>query len=320
MNAASDGAKVGAGASSWSVGRDDNRAKPLSVTIKAAAAHHESTPSNVAPPCPRRRPLHPWLHRLRARAVLHRRPGRVHHVQLQRGRRLQHQVGEILAERRLQRAGGGGRPKNVCRRDCVSRLFFPRRCGCKLFLFRTYTQCFTADNCTMTIPFNGTGITLFVAIDYGDIYNTSISLDGAPPANHFAYNSANVEGYNFTLYDVQGLAWTPHSLSVALAPGVSRLLFDYAAVTGDAPSHSKGSGAAAAAATAPSAFLSAVIGALVLAARRSLWRLQKVSPPNACHSVSSLLLVRLWLIVVRTHSFVHARGHSLPKHNSGYCF
>ncbi|KAJ7058226.1 hypothetical protein C8F01DRAFT_312211 [Mycena amicta] len=108
----------------------------------------------------------------------------------------------------------------------------------------SYTQCLTSDHCSLTIPFNGTGITLFVAIDYGDIYNTSISLDGGPPTNHFAYNQPNVEAYNFTLYDIQNLTWTTHSLRVALEPGVSRLLFDYAAVTGDAPPSRSGSRAA----------------------------------------------------------------------------
>ncbi|KAF7297100.1 hypothetical protein MIND_00942900 [Mycena indigotica] len=88
----------------------------------------------------------------------------------------------------------------------------------------------------LTIPFNGTGITLCVAIDYGDIYNTSISLDGRAAENHFAYNQPNIEAYNFTLYNIQNLTWTTHTLVVALEPGVSRLLFDYAAVTGDAPS------------------------------------------------------------------------------------
>ncbi|KAJ7160912.1 hypothetical protein C8R46DRAFT_1194314 [Mycena filopes] len=101
----------------------------------------------------------------------------------------------------------------------------------------SYTQCYPADHCTITIPFNGTGITLFVAMDFGDIYNTSISLDGAPGTNHFTYqnDSKAGSGYNMSLYDIQGLNWTTHSLKVALEPGVSRLLFDYAAVTGDKP-------------------------------------------------------------------------------------
>ncbi|KAJ7756183.1 hypothetical protein B0H16DRAFT_1538932 [Mycena metata] len=100
----------------------------------------------------------------------------------------------------------------------------------------SYTQCYPEDHCTITIPFNGTGITLFVAMDFGDIYNTSISLDGAPGTNHFTYqNDSKASGYNMTLYDIQGLNWNTHSLKVGLEPGVSRLLFDYAAVTGDKP-------------------------------------------------------------------------------------
>ncbi|KAJ7026697.1 hypothetical protein C8F04DRAFT_103979 [Mycena alexandri] len=100
----------------------------------------------------------------------------------------------------------------------------------------SYTQCYPEDHCTITIPFNGTGITLLVAMDFGDIYNTSISLDDAPGTNHFTYqNDSKASGYNMTLYDIQGLTWTTHSLKVGLEPGVSRLLFDYAAVTGDKP-------------------------------------------------------------------------------------
>jgi hypothetical protein len=81
----------------------------------------------------------------------------------------------------------------------------------------------------------GTGITLYVAQDIGDIYNTSISLDGGPATNYFAYNDikAQIEAYNATLYDIQGLNWITHSLRVEL--NGSRLLFDYAAVTGDQP-------------------------------------------------------------------------------------
>ncbi|KAJ7931107.1 hypothetical protein B0H13DRAFT_1959033, partial [Mycena leptocephala] len=99
----------------------------------------------------------------------------------------------------------------------------------------SYTQCYPSDHCSLTIPFNGTGITLYVAQDIGDIYNTSISLDGGPATNHFAYNDikAQVEAYNATLYDIQGLNWITHSLRVEL--NGSRLLFDYAAVTGDQP-------------------------------------------------------------------------------------
>ncbi|KAJ7115562.1 hypothetical protein C8R43DRAFT_124267 [Mycena crocata] len=99
----------------------------------------------------------------------------------------------------------------------------------------SYTQCYLSDHCSLTIPFNGTGITLFVAQDVGDIYNTSISLDGGPSTIHFAYQAdVKVEAYNLSLYDVQGLDWTTHSLKVELAG--MRLLFDYAAVTGDKPS------------------------------------------------------------------------------------
>ncbi|KAJ7452184.1 hypothetical protein B0H11DRAFT_2074681 [Mycena galericulata] len=106
----------------------------------------------------------------------------------------------------------------------------------------TYTQCETSDHCSMTIPFNGTGITLFVAQDVGDIYNTSISLDNGPATNHFAYTppNATAEAYNVSLYDIQGLDSTTHSLKVELAPGVSRLLFDYAAVTGNQTSKPSG--------------------------------------------------------------------------------
>ncbi|KAJ7619367.1 hypothetical protein FB45DRAFT_930585 [Roridomyces roridus] len=102
----------------------------------------------------------------------------------------------------------------------------------------TYTTCYTSDHCTLTIPFNGTGITLFVPQDVGDIYNTSISLDGGPPSVHFAYTppNATAEAYNVTLYDIQNLEWTTHSLQVELIG--MRLIFDFAAVTGDQPTSS----------------------------------------------------------------------------------
>jgi hypothetical protein len=75
-------------------------------------------------------------------------------------------------------------------------------------------------------------------MDLGDIYNTTVSLDGAPSSIHFSYqNDSHTDGprYNMSLYDIQGLAWTTHTVKVELAQGVSRLLFDYAAVTGDKP-------------------------------------------------------------------------------------
>ncbi|KAJ7353395.1 hypothetical protein DFH08DRAFT_856730 [Mycena albidolilacea] len=120
------------------------------------------------------------------------------------------------------------------------------------FLFdktASYTQCYPSDHCSITIPFNGTGITLYVAQDIGDIYNTTISLDNGPATNHFAYNDikAQVEAYNATLYDIQGLNWTTHTVRVELDPSGSRLLFDYAAVAGDQPPGRNGAAAAAAA-------------------------------------------------------------------------
>jgi hypothetical protein len=93
----------------------------------------------------------------------------------------------------------------------------------------------------------GTGINLFVAQDNGDIYNTTISLDDGPRANHFAYTppkgyGSDVEvAYNLSLYDVQNLEDTTHTVNIQLDKGVSRLLFDYAAVTGDAPATRVGS-------------------------------------------------------------------------------
>jgi hypothetical protein len=83
----------------------------------------------------------------------------------------------------------------------------------------------------------GTGITLFVAQDVGDIYNVTVSLDGGPSTIHVAYQpNVKMEAYNLSLYDVQGLEWTTHTVKVGLAPEGKRLLFDYAAVTGDKPS------------------------------------------------------------------------------------
>lgn len=89
----------------------------------------------------------------------------------------------------------------------------------------------------------GTGITLYVAQDRGDIYNTTISLDGGPRVNHVAYTFANLStaAYNLSLYDVQNLEYTIHTVNVKLDNSVTNLLFDYAVVTGDTPLSRSGS-------------------------------------------------------------------------------
>ncbi|KAJ7468464.1 hypothetical protein FB451DRAFT_1256289 [Mycena latifolia] len=133
----------------------------------------------------------------------------------------------------------------------------------------TYTTCYTSDHCSFTIPFNGTGITLFVAQDFGDIYNASISLDGAPSTIHFAYNKENVEAYNATLYDIQGLNWTTHTVKVELAPDGMRLLWDYAAVTGDKPAGNSGAATIGNSAAMTTSLASLMVLALAFGA--SLW-------------------------------------------------
>ena len=85
---------------------------------------------------------------------------------------------------------------------------------------------------------SGTGITLYVAQDVGDIYNTTISLDGGPRTIHWAYSPPDSKDsrYNITLYDIQSLPDAAHTVNVKLVPGITRLLFDYAAVTGESAS------------------------------------------------------------------------------------
>ncbi|KAF9460187.1 hypothetical protein BDZ94DRAFT_1324260 [Collybia nuda] len=127
----------------------------------------------------------------------------------------------------------------------------------------SYTQCSSSDNCIMEIPFNGTGITLFVAQDRGDIYNTTISLDGGPRENHFAYTPPNAtQAYNVTLYDIQNLEHTMHTVNVGLDKGVSRLLFDFAVVSGDAPPTRLGSSEVGRGMVGTGTLLGVVVGVL----------------------------------------------------------
>ncbi|KAJ6598676.1 hypothetical protein B0H10DRAFT_732150 [Mycena sp. CBHHK59/15] len=181
--------------------------------------------------------------------------------QLQRGRRVHQEMAPLLAA--IQRPRGRGRCGQVCRWHCNVYPMLDLRPLHHVNPIQWFVDPFLAVPRPTAL---GTGITLFVAQDPGDIYNTSISLDGGPASIHFAYSPPNntAEAYNLTLYDIQGLQATTHPLLVGLAPGVSRLLFDYAAVTGDQPAV-RASGAAVV--TVPSSIMVVVV-ALAFAALR----------------------------------------------------
>ncbi|KAH0830352.1 hypothetical protein J3R83DRAFT_1746 [Lanmaoa asiatica] len=98
-----------------------------------------------------------------------------------------------------------------------------------------YAACFDSDTCLLTVPFTGSGITVYV-YQAGPVgINASITIDtvhaktnvlSAPPAP--AYEIANV-----SMFDVQQLPSGPHTLSLLinnLSGSYSGMMFDYAYV------------------------------------------------------------------------------------------
>ncbi|KIJ63299.1 hypothetical protein HYDPIDRAFT_41144 [Hydnomerulius pinastri MD-312] len=98
-----------------------------------------------------------------------------------------------------------------------------------------YAACFDTDSCLLTVPFTGSGITVYV-YQAGPVgINASITIDGAhaattvlnaPPAP--AYEIANV-----SMFNVQQLQTGPHTLSLLindLFGSYSGMMFDYAYV------------------------------------------------------------------------------------------
>ncbi|KAF8842529.1 hypothetical protein BDN67DRAFT_965641 [Paxillus ammoniavirescens] len=98
-----------------------------------------------------------------------------------------------------------------------------------------YAACFDTDSCLLTVPFTGSGITVYV-YQAGPVgINASITIDGAhaetnvlnaPPGP--AYQVANV-----SMFDVQQLLSGPHTLQLLindLFGSYSGMMFDYAYV------------------------------------------------------------------------------------------
>ncbi|KAG8217278.1 hypothetical protein J3R82DRAFT_5372 [Butyriboletus roseoflavus] len=98
-----------------------------------------------------------------------------------------------------------------------------------------YAACFDTDTCLLTVPFTGSGITVY-AYQAGPVgINASITIDGAyaqtnvlsaPPAP--AYEIANV-----SMFNVQQLPSGPHTLNLLindLSGSYSGMMFDYAYV------------------------------------------------------------------------------------------
>jgi len=103
------------------------------------------------------------------------------------------------------------------------------------------SDCKTSDACQMRVPFEGSGITLYVAHG-GDNVNASITLDGNSSSTTVTtiLESGNpVETYNVSLYNVQSLPYGSHVITVLLLDltgGIgSSCWFDYAMVN-DTPS------------------------------------------------------------------------------------
>ncbi|KAL4065232.1 hypothetical protein J3A83DRAFT_4265379 [Scleroderma citrinum] len=96
-----------------------------------------------------------------------------------------------------------------------------------------YAACFSTDDCILTIPFTGSGITIFV-YQAGPVgINASFAVDGshaqtkvlsAPPA-------PNYEIANVSMFDVQQLLSGPHTASLTvndLFGSYSGMMWDYA--------------------------------------------------------------------------------------------
>ncbi|KAH7920454.1 hypothetical protein BV22DRAFT_802645 [Leucogyrophana mollusca] len=82
----------------------------------------------------------------------------------------------------------------------------------------TLAQCGTDDNCELSIPFTGTGITIYV-LQTGPIgVSVSAVVDGGQPTTHTLSGPTgpNYQSTNMTLFDVQSLASGSHTLSLTV--------------------------------------------------------------------------------------------------------
>ncbi|KAF7971903.1 hypothetical protein HWV62_19465 [Athelia sp. TMB] len=137
-------------------------------------------------------------------------------------------------------------------------------------------ECNTSQNCSMVIPFQGSGITLYIVQVNFSAVNVSITVDNLQP-EYQVYPEA---GYlhNVTLFNVQGLPFGPHTISVGLLDyaytsrdayayknGTSTLVFDFAVVNEASASITPGPSTAAPAPTQKSSKspLGAIIGGAV---------------------------------------------------------
>ncbi|KAF7970653.1 hypothetical protein HWV62_23348 [Athelia sp. TMB] len=141
-------------------------------------------------------------------------------------------------------------------------------------------ECNTSQNCSMVIPFQGSGITLYIVQVNFSAVNVSITVDNLQP-EYQVYPEA---GYlhNVTLFNVQGLPFGPHTISVGLLDyaytsrdayayknGTSTLVFDFAVVNEASASITPGPSTAAPAPTQKSSSstskspLGAIIGGAV---------------------------------------------------------
>ncbi|KAH7928206.1 hypothetical protein BV22DRAFT_1044868 [Leucogyrophana mollusca] len=98
-----------------------------------------------------------------------------------------------------------------------------------------YAACFDTDDCLLTIPFTGSGITYFVFQSGPVGINATITIDGKSPQTTFlaappgpAYQISNV-----SMFNVQGLPSGSHSAQILindLSGSYSGMMFDYAYV------------------------------------------------------------------------------------------
>ncbi|KZP03730.1 hypothetical protein FIBSPDRAFT_458592 [Athelia psychrophila] len=106
----------------------------------------------------------------------------------------------------------------------------------------TVGECVTAQNCTMTIPFQGSGIEIFVVqVNYAAL-NVSIVVDTLLPSYHY-YAEPQYYLHNFSLFQIEELPTGFHTVTIKLLDsqyasgdryayvnGTSALVFDYATV------------------------------------------------------------------------------------------
>ncbi|KAH7890024.1 hypothetical protein F5I97DRAFT_1924520 [Phlebopus sp. FC_14] len=93
--------------------------------------------------------------------------------------------------------------------------------------------CYASDSCLLTIPFTGSGITIYV-YQAGPVgINASITVDGAHAATNVlnAAPAPNYEISNVSMFDVQQLQTGTHSLNLLINDmlgSYSGMMFDYA--------------------------------------------------------------------------------------------